>query len=86
MHATKGCSKLINEPDGTYPTAWAACKLWLSECVPFSDFDAINEAPGWHAAIAAIREAHTTIDNVTGIRLIQAMNNMSLQANDLRFK
>ncbi len=82
MHATKGCSKLIQHPDGTYPAAWDACKVWLTQCVPFSDFDTIDQSTGWHSAIAAIRTAHTSIDTVTGMRLNQSLNNIALQANE----
>jgi len=73
---------ILDYPDGTYPEQWDNLKGWLSACVPFSDFDNIDSAAGFHSAMEAIKVAHTTIDNATGMNLYGELYSIQLQANE----
>ena len=72
-----GWGPIITSP-GSRPDLWAKCKVWLTSFVPESDFQILYTATSWQDAMNQLREAHTTVDDVTALNLTNELFSQKL--------
>jgi len=61
---------------------WDIAKNWLLEAVPDEDFDLVDQAVCWMDAIEALKKAHSIVDEVNEVNLIEKLFSLTLLPNE----